>query len=240
MKKKIGLIDGDSICYISSGESIESSIKKVDSLLSNMIKYNKLTHYYLYLSIGTYFRHSINKEYKSTRPPQSLKFIKTLKYYMIEKYGATFIDNVESDDVVSYLANNLTDETIICSPDKDVINQVPGQYFNYKKFARGITTKEEAYKFLMQQSLMGDSTDNIKGIPGVGESKSKAIIEAGDLKELPSIVLNEYLKYYKNVSIGVYEFQKNFRQVYLLRTDTDFINEGLPIPNIGEPVEILT
>lgn len=242
---KIGIIDGDSLCYISSRESIEESISNIDSLITNIINYNKLTHYYIFLSLDKkYFRHNINKEYKAKRKASSLKFLKTLKSYLIEEYKAISINNIEADDLVAFTANELSEKRIkyiTCSPDKDVIKQVIGPYFNYKKFEKGIIVKEDAYKFLMKQTLMGDSVDNIIGIPGIGDSKSDNIInECSNLNEIHTKVINEYIKYYKNIAVAIYNFQMNFRQVYLLRTKQDYINELGFVPEYGPPIEIKT
>ena len=239
---KIGIIDGDSLCYISSKESINESISNIDSLLTNIINYNNLTHYYIFLSRGKYFRHNVNSEYKAKRPIKRLKYLKTLQEYLIEHWGALHINLIEADDMVAYLARKYTASDtnfVVCAIDKDVTKQVPGNHFNYKTFKKSKTTSEEAYRFLMLQTLMGDSTDNITGIPGVGEVTASKLLESKNINELASIVLNEYIKYYKTISDAIYHFQMNFRQVYLLNKDSDFINEIGCIPEIPEPIQII-
>lgn len=237
----LGIIDADSMCYFASKESIEESYSNIDSLFSNIVKYNQLTHYYIFLSEGQYFRHIINNEYKNKRPVTVLKYIKELKQYLIEKYGAISFDKVEADDMVAFTSLKYSKycKTVICSPDKDVLKQISGTHFNYKNFERTITSERETYRFVMLQTLMGDSTDNIKGIPGIGEGKANKILnqEQEDYK-YPQIVLNEYIKHYKYLHEAIYQYQLNFRQVYLLRTEKDFINEVGYVPEIGNPIKI--
>lgn len=241
---KIGIIDGDSLCYISSRGTIEESISNIDSLLQNIINYNNITEYYLFLSIGSYFRHKVNTEYKNNRPKSELKYLSTLKYYLIEQYGAQYFSGIEADDMIAFTVEKFKEEEklnyIICTIDKDVSKQISGNNFNYKKFQKSYTSPIEAFKFLFKQCLTGDSTDNIKGINGIGEVKASNIVNSNETKqELISAVLKEYLRKY-NIGEAIFNFQKTFRQIYLLRTEEDFINELGYIPNIGDPVLIVT
>jgi|SRR6218665_6880 len=239
--KKIAVIDGDSICYICSRDTIEESISNAKDLMNNIMVRTGSTHYYLFLSDGKYFRHKVNSEYKANRPTSSLKFLKTLKAFLKEEYGGIAYEGLESDDLSAHVMNNSRIESttdynvsyLNCSPDKDVIKQVWGNWYNYRSNQSGTTTKEEANKFLMIQALMGDSTDNIKGLPGIGEKKAEKLLEGGNCSL--GGVLKAYAEQYNYTPNSVFEFQKNFRQVYLLREDIDFLSEVGYVPVLDEP-----
>lgn len=236
--KRIAVIDGDSICYLCSKDTLEESLYNVNSIISSIMEETGSNYYYLFLSEGPYFRHSINLEYKNKRIISPLKYLKTLKAYLKEEFGAVSYPNVEADDMVAYVMSITDSEPkasyISCAIDKDVINQVVGTHFNYKTHENIITKYEEARRFLYKQVLMGDSTDNIKGIPGVGEVKADKLLT--NKTNYNSDVLKAYINYYKSAQ-AIFEFQKNFRQVYLLKNDEDFLREVNYIPELPELIK---
>lgn len=233
---RTAIIDGDSISYLCSKDTLDESQANVDSILATILEETGSTHYYLFLSKGPYFRHSINTKYKD-RPKPEMKFLVELKDYLIEKYQGVFYDNVEADDMVAFVASTvIKGDYVISSIDKDVIGQVPGKYFNYKTHQLGETTYHEATKFCYLQALMGDSVDKITGIPGVGKVKALKVLNNVHRHEYKFAVLGKYVEHYGGSS-GIYNFQKNFRQVYLLRSEEDFINEVGYIPEVGEPIK---
>lgn len=240
--KKIAVIDGDSICYICSRDTVEESISNAKSLMNNIKERSGCTHYYLFLSDGKYFRHKVNPDYKGNRKGSALKFLRTLKAYLKEEFGGIAYEGLESDDLSAYVMNNSRIENakdynisyLNCSPDKDVRKQVWGNWFDYRSNQSGTTSREEAMKFLYLQALMGDSTDNIKGLPGIGEKKAEKILDINGYNA--QITLGAYLGAYEdNIANGIFEFQKNFRQVYLLREDIDFLSEVGYVPELLEP-----
>lgn len=231
------LIDGDSICYICSKGSLEESIDAVDSCLKSIFKATDAEEYIIFLSKGPYFRHVINPEYKGQRKASSLLWLKTLKMYLVEKYHATTPPEIEADDAVAYY-KVLMPDAVICAIDKDVLKQVPGKHYNYMTRKWVTTTEEEAYKWLYLQALMGDSGDNIKGLPGIGPAKAAKILDGCAPDNYKYRVLQQYTNLHGD-TLGIMEFYKTFFQVYLLRTKEEielFVTE-LPLV---EPVKIVT
>lgn len=249
--KKIAVIDGDSICYICSKDNIEDSISSVKSLINTILDMTQADGYHMFISKGKYFRHEVNPDYKSGRKASKLNYLRTLRTFLEEEYGAVSVPKVEADDLVSFVCYNKNSsittpvsdidayEYIICSIDKDVKKQIEGKHFDYKKQEFGETSYDDAYKFLWKQTLMGDSTDSIVGIPGIGDKKADAILKDVPRHEIKFKVYSEYVKYYSaKPAEALFNFQKNFRQVYLLRNMEDFINEVGNLPNIGYPTMI--
>lgn len=237
---KIALIDGDSLCYLCSKDDILTSLQSIDSLIRSIMSETGSDAYHLFLSTGPYFRHRVNPDYKGNRKSSSpLKYLKTTKAYLVEEYGGKAFEGVEADDMVAWASSKIqetSDECVVCAIDKDVTKQIVGHHFDYKKHIKSHTMPADAAKFLYQQALQGDSTDNITGIPRVGEAKAKAIVERCESPtELRAAVLQAYQDYYKGIGPGVYAFQQNFRQVYLLRKDQDFLNEVGYVPELLEP-----
>jgi 5'-3' exonuclease len=246
MEKTLAIIDGDSLCYLCSKDTLKESTDNIDNLLQKILTKTGSTSYYLFLSEGKYFRHSINEHYKGKRTASSLKYLKTLKKYLVEQYYAEAWKNVEADDCVTYvqqlfLSGKLPEftKTVVCAIDKDIKKQIAGEMYDYRTDTFTVTTSDEAEKFLHIQSIMGDSTDNITGIPGIGEVKATKLLENIPIKECCIEAYRAYCKHYSTPSEALQAYQENFRQVYLLRTDADFMYEVKYIPKLNSPITII-
>lgn len=144
------------------------------------------------------FRKELSSTYKANR--------KTNKYVWIlrEHYkynGAFYSDTLEADDLISIRAKELGEGNyIIVSPDKD-LKQISGYYFSYyrkksfdefgnpiineigfqetefKQKSIEYISKEKANYLFWEQVLMGDSSDNIKGLKRVGKKTAEKILK---------------------------------------------------------------
>jgi hypothetical protein len=266
MDKKLILIDADGLLYASSKDSVEESILIIDEKINNILEKTEATHYALFISQGKYFRHTLFPEYKQNRSksPTQLKWIRTLRQYLVEKYNAMSMNGVEADDLLAYWYNKdnllfdkktalieglninvtadtviFTDNRILCSPDKDILQSIPGKHFNYtyrleekdnpESLVKGwwVETKvNDAMNFRFQQLICGDTSDGIKGIEGKG-IKFFESIKDWDL----CMILEWYLKVYGQAK-GIFEFQKNYRLLHLLDCDEDFIREVNELPEL--------
>jgi 5'-3' exonuclease len=148
------------------------------------------------------------------------------------------VKKLEADDIVSFLGNNY-ENTVICSPDKDVLKQCSGVHYNYQKAEYVTTTTEDVQRFLWVQTLMGDSTDNIKGIPGVGVKTAENWVKNRD-KNIEGFVLSKYIEYYKDSHTGIVEFYKNYLLVKLTKTESELSDIGVSIDDIPKDVCVLT
>jgi len=278
---KLLLIDADGLIYHSSRETLEESIQVLNDKITNMYQETGAQYSCFFISQGRYFRHAISEDYKKSRgnTKSPLKWLKTLKSYLIEEYGAQSMNLVEADDLVAYWYSRdfllvegipcsmpLEDfdaglkieplDTILCSPDKDLLQSIEGTFFNYsyrlvdktkpESVEKGwwVTTDDrESLYFQAKQLLMGDSTDGIKCLKNVGEVKASKILEGIHPKQYFSGILEEYIKEFGS-SKGIYEFQKNYRLLHLLTTDSDFMQEvgklpEFPIINEIKPKETI-
>jgi len=285
MKSKLVLIDADGLCYHSSKETLQESIEIIDEKINNILEKTEATHYSLFISNNPYFRHKIDPLYKASRSKcsSSLKWLKTLKKYLVEGYNANSMYLVEADDLVAYWFNkdlHIADdgkieprevfddaldyckqekldlfhyeplEVIIASPDKDLLQSIPGKHFNYTyrleekdnpgSLIKGWwveTEKKDCMKFQLMQLICGDTTDGIKGIEGKGIKYFEKIYDSIEFYSFDTVLL-QYIMTYGN-SQGIYEFQKNYRLLHLLDCDRDFEREvgELPeLPHINEVV----
>ena len=89
---------------------------------------------------------------------------------------------LEADDCMGIMATRPGSNCIIVSDDKDFLC-IPGKFYRIGRGDREgemfTSSKEEADKFFLLQTLMGDPTDGYKGCTGVGERKANAILDKG-------------------------------------------------------------
>ena len=152
-----------------------------------------------------------------TEKPHSYQM---LRDYLMDVYPdrVVMVEGMETDD---WLAINQTDNTIICSLDKDLLT-VPGSHYNWTHDEITVVSEVEALRFFYNQLLTGDkSTDNILGLFGVGKKSShcKAVNESDTEEEMFNIVHKQYVNRF-----GSYADQfmlETGRLLYMLRTEDD-------------------
>lgn len=89
-------------------------------------------------------------------------------------------------------------KTVIVTLDKDLDNSA-GWHYNWRKKEMYWIPEESANYNFYKQLLMGDPTDNIQGVPKIGEKTAEKILAGcADEKEMLDAVLDAYYTgYYK-------------------------------------------
>lgn len=152
---------------------------------------------------GQTFRHSDYPMYKANRDKQpeditiALPYIKKiLKGFRIP---VIIIENYEADDVIGTIAIKAAEngmQAYMVTPDKDYGQLVSENVFMYKPLGNGeghevLGIDEVKNKWRIKNTLqvidflaiMGDSTDNIPGIKGIGEKGAQKLIQDFDSLE---------------------------------------------------------
>ena len=133
------------------------------------------------------FRHDVAKfaVYKGNRKAENEVFKlwkPVIKERMMEHWGFIAIGGLEADDIIAlaahYLNNNDVDgpELVICSPDKD-LRTVPGMFYDYKKLDFADIDHRQSRWLFWYQMIVGDSSDNVKGIPGKGDKAAHKALD---------------------------------------------------------------
>ena len=137
------------------------------------------------------FRQDIYPAYKANRSetPADLITQSELIRIGLHEMGIPVlcIPGVEADDVIATIATNncaKVDSTRIITGDKDLMQLVSDCVFLYDGMKnKEIREKEVLEKFGVKpsqvidiQSLMGDSSDNVPGVPGIGPKKASELI----------------------------------------------------------------
>ncbi len=146
------------------------------------------------------FRAEIYADYKAHRPPmpddmpQQIGRIEQILEAM--NVPVLRIDGFEADDIIGTLAKKAAKKNIdvyICAKDKDMYQLVDDHIYIYDMKKGDILDDDELYKkykfeprhFIDVLALQGDSSDNIPGVPLIGEMNAiKLIQQFGSLDNL--------------------------------------------------------
>jgi len=150
--------------------------------------------YCLYLTEGKTFRYDIakTKPYKGTRKENKPWHFDNLTAYMEGVLQCKTVSFIEADDALAIDAAFNPEGNVICTRDKD-LRQVPGNIYSWelgKQAAFGPTHVSDpgtlelidgklrgtGFAFFCAQMLMGDSVDNIPGVPKIGPVKTYEIL----------------------------------------------------------------
>lgn len=152
------------------------------------------------------FRHAFaqHKEYKGNRKGKVDPNFYEGKYedmayvfeYINKRYHTLFFDDLEADDLLSMLQDE--DDTFIFSHDKD-LKQVVGWHYNMERRGLDYTDEELGMQRLLDQILIGDTTDNITGLIGFGEKgleKFKEECAHMDKEQVLWLTVKKYINKY--------------------------------------------
>ncbi|MBA5629307.1 DNA polymerase I [Moheibacter lacus] len=183
-----------------------SAILGFTNSLLDVIKREKPTHIAVVFDVGQATVRTVDyDQYKANRD-ETPEAIKIAVPYIQEIIRAMcipvlFAEGYEADDVIGTLAKKAEKEgytTYMVTPDKDFAQLVSDKIKMYRPpaFGKGIEiwgVEEVKEKFGVQDpiqvidflGMMGDSVDNIPGLPGVGEKTAKKFLaEYGSLENL--------------------------------------------------------
>ncbi|OZS77240.1 DNA polymerase I [Tetzosporium hominis] len=206
-KQKVVLVDGNSLAYraffalplLTNEQGIHTNATYgFTMMLQKIVEEEQPTHMLIAWDAGkTTFRHATFSEYKGGRqktPPElseQFAYIRQLvEAYQIPQYE---LDQYEADDIIGTLSKQAEQqgvETIVISGDKD-LTQLASSLTTVQITRKGITDLEhytpehiqEKYgitplQIIDMKGLMGDSSDNIPGVPGVGEKTAIKLLTA--------------------------------------------------------------
>lgn len=172
----LALLDGDIICYrigfTTQDVDEKITLSRINSYLDNILFDSGASDYVVFLTGGNNYRKLIYPDYKANRTQEKPKHYELIRTYLMDHEAAVMCEDEEADDVMGY---SQTEDTIICSIDKD-LDQIPGRHFNFVKNKHYEITPEEGMAFFYSQLLTGDRVDNIPGLPKVGPAKAKKIL----------------------------------------------------------------
>ena len=120
------------------------------------------------------------------------------------RWSASYDENKEADDLIAEHAMELMlkgEDVVILSSDSDLFQLLRYPNIRIHNFKKEITAEDVKEitgvtpdKYADWKSLVGDSSDSIPGVPGIGNSKATTLLnQYGDLEHIP---LDEFRVFY--------------------------------------------
>ncbi len=210
MKPRLFIIDGHAyiyrafyaIPYLTNSKGMPTNaVYGFTRMLHKIIDQEKPEYIALAFDAGApTFRHQQYADYKAQRPKMPQDLICQLPY--IKQVGEAFsiealeMPGYEADDIIGTLAKqavNFGVEVVIVSGDKDtfqlvddnikVFDEMRGVWYDREKVKEKFGVEVEQMVDMM--ALMGDSADNVPGVPGIGAKTAvKLIRQFGGLENI--------------------------------------------------------
>ena len=173
------------------------------NMMNKIIKEENPSYIMVAFDKGKTFRHDKYEEYKAGRSetPDELKLQFPKAKEVLEAMGIKYYetDNFEADDIIGTLAKIVDEEdefiATIVSSDKDLLQLISDEVTVklLKQTGHIMMTREEfkntyqvePIRMIDLKALMGDSSDHIPGVKGIGEKTAISLISKyGSLDEL--------------------------------------------------------
>ena len=210
MSNKIYIIDGSAFIYrafhavapLTNSEGFQTNaIFGFINILRRLLKERNPEYVAVAFDTrGPVFRHDLYKAYKANRPPMPEELVPQIPFIkqVVEAMGIVSFEKqeLEADDIIGSAAKVLSaqdHQVVIVSGDKDLLQLVNDKVsmwdpMNDRTMDReGVFNKYQVYpeQLLDCYALMGDTSDNVPGVPGVGpKSAAKLITQFGSLEAL--------------------------------------------------------
>jgi DNA polymerase I len=211
LEKKIVLIDGNSVAYraffalplLNNDKGIHTNaIYGFAMMLDKILAEEKPSHVLVAFDAGkTTFRHETFEEYKGGRQKTPPELSEQFPYIrkLLDAHGIRHyeLENFEADDIIGTLSKQAEEkgyDVKIVSGDRD-LTQLATDKTTVLVTKKGVTDMEkytpehiqEKYgisplQIIDMKGLMGDTSDNIPGVPGIGEKTAIKL-----LKEFESV-----------------------------------------------------
>tara|TARA_R100000008_G_scaffold86433_1_gene79516 strand:- start:2136 stop:3038 length:903 start_codon:yes stop_codon:yes gene_type:complete len=205
---------------------------------------------------GSARRRSIERNYKSGRKPPRLNRVngnltpqeevdnkiwqnlRLLEYYNSMPLVQFLVEDVEADDIIAYVCRSRALEgaqKIIVSSDKDFIQLCDEKTILYRdsqKEILNVNRTVEKYgihpnNFALARAMVGDTSDNLKGIDGIG--LKTATKRFPFLKEEKCYTIDDVTKYARSVDSNLKVYERVVENKKLLRKNYSLMQLYSPL-----------
>ncbi len=177
------------------------------------------------------------------------QMVRIIQYLKALPVKTVSIDKVEADDIIAYLSEVIPqgpkDKAFIVSSDKDFIQLVSEKVIVYRPIEKEYYTKETVVEkfqitpenFILYKTLLGDNSDKIKGVKGLGKKglfkKFPELIERNlvwdDILDICEKKMKDHVVYARVIH-GQEELETNYKVMdlsnpMLSSNDKNYLNE---------------
>jgi 5'-3' exonuclease len=237
---KIALVDGDTVAYRCAAscepnkekeerEPLELAIRRADELLYRILNTTQTEEHRIFLSGSDNFRKRLYPLYKANRERLVRPaYLEPVREFLIREWGSEVCAGYEADDGIGIAAK---ENFIICSNDKD-FRQIEGELYNFVKDEFEVVDSESAALNFFSHMLIGDTSDNVGGVRGIGRVKARRILDGLDAGEM----------YHKVLSLfgSEEQFLLVYRLLRILRSEEEYheIEATISESKGQEPTEV--
>ncbi|MEE8359323.1 MAG: DNA polymerase I, partial [Candidatus Omnitrophota bacterium] len=209
--ERLFLIDGNAYCYrayyaikslSNSKGQPTNAVYGFATMLNKLIKEENPEYIGIAFDMkAPTFRHKMHKEYKIQRKPMpdDLSLQMPIIKDMVRAYGIPVFEKegYEADDIIATISKKASEKTIetnIVTGDKDMLQLVGPQVVVRNTHKEGLIYDSDKVRerygvgpehIVDLMALMGDQSDNYKGVPGIGEVAACQLIkEFGSIDDL--------------------------------------------------------
>jgi 5'-3' exonuclease len=179
------LLDGDLVAYRCAAsiqatktkeeEPNELAIQRADELVYRILETAQASEYVIYLSGEVNFRKLLDPTYKANRTQPRPRMLDPCREFLTKEWGALVCSEYEADDGIGI---GYRDGDIIATIDKDLL-QIPAEHYNFVKDTFQTVDEDEADFNFWMQMLVGDTSDNVRGVDGIGPVKARRALQGG-------------------------------------------------------------
>lgn len=195
-------------------EDLDMAIRRADELMFRILADLETDNYHGWLSGSVNFRKLLYPAYKANRDNiRRPEWLQPVREFLVSEWKARVTDGYEADDAIGIAYRP---DGVICSVDKD-LRQIPGHHFDFVKLQRDSLSSSQADLNFWCSMLIGDRSDNVPGIPGIGVVKAPRILgglPAGDLKA-------KVFELYEQFDM---DFHLNYTLLHILRDEEELYN----------------
>ena len=226
--------DGDKVLVLTPEQErkyLEKSWNTFQIKLQDLLDSVYCTEYLMAVKGSNNYRNLLYSDYKMNRhvkPDKQNMFVPLLRKLAVAQGMAVPSDGCEADDLMriwAMQAKEAGDDYIICTVDKD-LKCIEGKHYlmhiGKKEEDRLITIDhDEALKHYYQQLLKGDPTDNIPGVPRIGNKKAESLLKNCITEhEMQEVVVGAYIEFYDDAWKDY--FLSNAKMIHLQRYHGDY------------------
>lgn len=207
---------------------LEKGWKRFKYLLKSLLETVYCDEYIMAVGGEGNFRNLLYPGYKMNRhvdPTKRNIFVPTLRKLAVAEDLAIAADGREADDLIriwALEAEAAGDDYIICTIDKD-LRCIPGKHYHLQHKKMTLVDSTAASRHYYTQLLMGDTTDNIPGIPGTGKKTAENLLQScTNDNEFQETVIGAYIACYGDDWYSF--FLSNAKMIHIQRNLDDYFN----------------
>ena len=195
----------------------EQLIESCNFVIGDILNKGGFTHYVGYIKGVNTISHKLNfnPTYKQDRKLEQPKWWNFVKSYLVNNYNIFLANDFEVDDYVVSAYKCIPNSHIVAI-DSDIL-ATTGTHYNWRK-NEWVTVTEDQERYAFWSQMITGNHNNIKGLAKKGAKYAEGVLKGIDIfkDNIASIMLTEYIDHYKDVTLAIDEYYKNYKSLKVI------------------------